>query len=214
MEAKSRADRGGPVENGAPARELRRLRELFERSSAAMLIADDERRYIDANAAACELFETPAEQLIGSRIDDYTSPRLAGEIEAMWRRFIEEGTQAGIFELRTPGGTDRLVEYSSSANVVPGMHLSVLVEQRPDLPTAGVEDAGRHRQEKVVLTAREQQVMGLVALGASTHDIAERLVISSETAKTHVKHAMEKLGARNRAHAVAIAIRDEQIELP
>ncbi|MFK4089468.1 response regulator [Kribbella sp. NPDC020789] len=56
-----------------------------------------------------------------------------------------------------------------------------------------------------VLTAREREVVGLVALGLSNEEIAERLVLSPLTAKTHVNRAMMKLDARDRAQLVVIA---------
>jgi len=56
-----------------------------------------------------------------------------------------------------------------------------------------------------VLTDREQQVLALVATGLSNDEIAQQLVVSPHTAKTHVKRAMVKLGAHDRAQLVVIA---------
>ncbi|UUU28993.1 response regulator transcription factor [Streptomyces sp. CA-210063] len=55
------------------------------------------------------------------------------------------------------------------------------------------------------LTARERQVLVLVAAGLSNDTIAEQLHISTSTAKTHVNRVMAKLGARDRAQLVVIA---------
>ena len=55
------------------------------------------------------------------------------------------------------------------------------------------------------LTDRERQVMTLVAEGLSNDEIAQRLIMSSATAKTHVSRAMIKLGARDRAQLVVFA---------
>jgi DNA-binding NarL/FixJ family response regulator len=56
-----------------------------------------------------------------------------------------------------------------------------------------------------VLTDREREVMALVGEGLSNEEIAERLVVSPATAKTHVSRTMVKLGARDRAQLVVLA---------
>jgi DNA-binding NarL/FixJ family response regulator len=56
-----------------------------------------------------------------------------------------------------------------------------------------------------VLTEREREVMALVGAGLSNEEIAERLVVSPATARTHVSRAMVKLGARDRAQLVVFA---------
>jgi DNA-binding NarL/FixJ family response regulator len=63
------------------------------------------------------------------------------------------------------------------------------------------------------LTEREKDVLKHVAGGNRNRDIAERLLISEETVKVHVKHIMEKLGANDRTEAVTIALRRGIIEL-
>jgi DNA-binding NarL/FixJ family response regulator len=55
------------------------------------------------------------------------------------------------------------------------------------------------------LTTREWQVVDLLSQGATTDEIADRLVLSADTVRTHVKHILRKLGAHSRAEAVAAA---------
>jgi DNA-binding NarL/FixJ family response regulator len=55
------------------------------------------------------------------------------------------------------------------------------------------------------LTDREREVVGLVGEGLSNDEIAERLVVSPATARTHVSRAMTKLAARDRAQLVVFA---------
>jgi DNA-binding NarL/FixJ family response regulator len=64
------------------------------------------------------------------------------------------------------------------------------------------------------LTSREREVVALVALGLSNDEIAERLVVSSATARTHVSRAMVKLRARDRAQLVVFAYESELLAQP
>jgi DNA-binding NarL/FixJ family response regulator len=63
------------------------------------------------------------------------------------------------------------------------------------------------------LTDREKEVVGLVGEGLSNEDIAERLVVSPATARTHVSRAMIKLGARDRAQLVVFAYQSGLVDL-
>jgi DNA-binding NarL/FixJ family response regulator len=63
------------------------------------------------------------------------------------------------------------------------------------------------------LTGREIEVLSQIAGGNRNRDIAEKLFITEETVKVHIKHIMEKLGASDRTQAVAIGIRRGIIHL-
>ena len=63
------------------------------------------------------------------------------------------------------------------------------------------------------LTTREVEVLNQIARGNRNRDIAEKLFITEETVKVHIKHIMEKLGASDRTQAVAIGVRRGIIEL-
>jgi DNA-binding CsgD family transcriptional regulator len=64
------------------------------------------------------------------------------------------------------------------------------------------------------LTAREREVTALVALGLTNDEIAEQLVVSRATAKTHVSRSMVKLHARDRAKLVALAYETGFVQPP
>jgi DNA-binding NarL/FixJ family response regulator len=68
------------------------------------------------------------------------------------------------------------------------------------------------RDREDVLTAREREILGLLADGLSNADVAAKLFISQETVKSHVRHILAKLEADTRTHAVAIALRDSIID--
>ncbi|MFB6163673.1 MAG: PAS domain S-box protein [Haloarculaceae archaeon] len=101
-----------------------RFRALFEHSHDALLLADDDGEYVDANPAASELLGLPREDLLGMSIGDFA----AGEYDfaAVWEQFLAEGRMRGEFPLVTADGDERIVEFNASANVRRGEHLSAL----------------------------------------------------------------------------------------
>lgn len=80
------------------------------------------------------------------------------------------------------------------------------------IPAEVAAHLAEHMGEEA-LTPREVEVLQHLAGGNRNRDIAERLFISEETVKVHIKHIMEKLGASDRTQAVAIAVRRGIIQL-
>ena len=80
------------------------------------------------------------------------------------------------------------------------------------IPAEVAAHLAEHMGEET-LTAREVEVLKHLAGGNRNKDIGERLFISEETVKVHIKHIMEKLGANDRTQAVAIAVRRGIIQL-
>ncbi len=197
-----------------------RLRMAFERSRHPMLIADDQRRWVTGNTAACELLGITREEVPWHTMDEFTPQSERLRLEEQWREFLTSGAAEGWYQLYVPDRGSVPVEFSATANVLPARHLSVFIphdEATADLAggappseaawkaiTAG--ESGR-----LQLTQREREIMTLVASGLQSGDIAERLFLSPETIKSHVHNAMGKLGAHTRAHAVAIALVTGQI---
>jgi len=72
---------------------------------------------------------------------------------------------------------------------------------------------GNQPDKKVVLTAREREVLSWVAAGKSAAQISQALKISKRTVDEHSQTAARKLGAANRTQAVAIAMRDRIIDI-
>ncbi|MEA2211461.1 MAG: hypothetical protein QOF83_1409 [Solirubrobacteraceae bacterium] len=174
-----------------------------------MLIADDHRQYVDANRAACLLLRCTREEVLRRKIDDLTPPESRAGAAALWDAFLRDGTQSGTFELLMPDGPRLQVDYSATANIEPGRHLSILLvasgEDPVPLPVAD--------SESPLLTDREREVLALIAMGESSAAIAATLVISPATVETHVRHCVTKLGAKNRAHAITLGLQHGEIAI-
>lgn len=97
---------------------------LFHMALDAMLIADDQGHYLEANPAACALLGLPREQLLGLTIADFAEPGL--DWRATWQQFLEAGQGRGEFTLICRDGERREVEYAATANFHPHQHLSIL----------------------------------------------------------------------------------------
>jgi DNA-binding CsgD family transcriptional regulator len=106
-----------------------------------------------------------------------------------------------------PDGARLTVEYSATANFEPGQHLSILM-----FPPGRIE-RNRLRRSKSVLTSREREVLAMVAMGRSSALIAAALGVATSTVESHVRNCLDKLGARNRAHAIALGLHDGEITL-
>lgn len=79
----------------------------------------------------------------------------------------------------------------------------------PRLPAPTPAEQG----EKGLLTAREREVVGLIAEGLSGEDVALRLFLSPATVRTHLRNAMDRSGAKTRAHLVALAASRGEISI-
>lgn len=197
-----------------------RLRAAFERSRHPMLIADDQRRWVTGNAAACDLLGVAREELPWRTMDDFTPASERERLKAQWEAFLASGEAEGWYQLYVADRRPVPVEFSATANVLPARHLALFVppEEASTDQTGGalahevpwtpvVGDVGGRSQ----ISEREREVMTLVASGLQSGEIAERLFLSQETIKSHVHNAMGKLGSHTRAHAVAVALVTGQI---
>jgi PAS domain S-box-containing protein len=104
----------------------RRLEMVFEHAQDAILLADDDGRYIDANPAACELLVRSREELLSLSVFDITPVPDIETGRRMWREFIATGTMAGEYDLHRKDGRVLSTEFRAVANIQPGVHLSIL----------------------------------------------------------------------------------------
>ena len=142
-------------------------------------------------------------------------------IDAM-RTILAEFSSARIIMLTTFEGDveiQRALEAGASGYVLKSMPPKDLVEVirqvhagKKRIPSQVAAHLAEHLTDEN-LTGREVEVLSQIAGGNRNRDIAEKLFITEETVKVHIKHIMEKLGASDRTQAVAIGIRRGIIHL-
>jgi PAS domain S-box-containing protein len=185
---------------------------VFRRSANAMVLADEDRRFVEANDAALELLGRKREELIGMPVADTITPSERERSAREWQAFMRTGEHTGTRKVVRADGSEVQIEVAARFLRVGGRQLAVSVTLAiGDVPVIP-QSAGAHHG---ALTNREREVVTLIALGHETSQIADGLLVSPETVRTHVRNAMSKLGARTRAQLVAIALSsDEAMSAP
>ena len=111
--------------------------------------------------------------------------------------------QAGAHGYLTKDASAEEIERAIRAVADGHTHLDPAIQQR--LIAAALTATGRESTLPDDLTAREIEVLKLIAAGLSNTEIAAALVVSAATVKTHINHLFQKTGARDRAQAVRYA---------
>ena len=168
----------------------------------------------DANAASRLFLRRTARELRSLSIYDLVPRRQHATFVARWARLLGEGEGAGSTSMRTPDGAEIPVDFRGAANVLPGIRVFLWLPSRwsDEELDPGFEDPRRPGAAR--LTVRERDTLALLATGATLKQIAEQRNVAVSTVRTQLRNGMRRLGARHRAHAVAIALRDAEISLP
>ena len=182
---------------------------LCQTALDALVFVDDRRRIVRVNRSATRLYRMSEARLLASRLDDFSPGEHHGILLDLWAKFRSEGTQWGHYELLRGDGTRAMVEYRACADFDEGQHL---IAVREIAGRAGLAGQLWARRARMGLSPRELQVLQLVAEGRPAPEIATALFVSTGTVKTHLKNIYGKLGARDRASAVAEALRRGLIE--
>lgn len=102
-------------------------------SEPAVLLADDDRRYVDASHGIEAVVGMPGEFVLRRTVDQLTPPEDRESVPVAWEGFLAAGSQDGIYTLLRPDGARLRVAYRALANQPePGLHATVL--RRPDEP--------------------------------------------------------------------------------
>jgi PAS domain S-box-containing protein len=167
------------------------LRAIFASTLDAIVVLDAEGHCVDANPASEDLFGVTRDVLLGRRLHDAVG---AGELDSTWRELLAKGAVVGGFRLLRPDGTQRDVEFSATADVLPGRHVAIVRDvtvrrqaeedlRRSEREATAMADLSRRINERLDLDA----ILRLVCETARDVCAADSAAIALPTADgTHV----------------------------
>ena len=187
---------------------------LMREGIAAIISAEPGMKIVAEASTGREALQAYREHKPDITLMDLRLPDISG-IDALVA-IRSESPQARVIMLTTFGGDveiQRALTAGAQGYMLKSMPRKQLVEMVRRVHSGGKSipaEIAAHLAEHLgeeTLTRREVDVLQQLAHGNHNRDIAEQLFISEETVKGHIKHIMEKLGAKDRTQAVAIAVR-------
>jgi len=179
----------------------RRLERVFIQSPVPLVLMDARERFVAANTPACIALGLDRLELLTRRTRDVVSEEGMPTYECAWSA-LSDGDDVTLDRLAITRGDGVPVDITVQAvpDALPGLRLS------------GFAPVGTTLEDLVRLTPRELELLQLAADGLSGPRIAEELVVSRATVRTHFDNIYEKLDIHDRAGAVAKAMRLGLIE--
>jgi two-component system, sporulation sensor kinase E len=103
-----------------------KFHKVFDAAEDAIVLFNEERRYIDVNEAACRLFGIPKEQLLEMYLGDLTVQERKNSLIKEWKIFMKEGTVKGEVDIVGMNGIIQQVEYNATAHILPNVHMAII----------------------------------------------------------------------------------------
>lgn len=154
-----------------------RLRALFQNASDAILLADDDGNYLDANPAALRLLGYSRDELLGMSVIDVVAGTET-DLHDTWQEFERHGSQDGEVLLRRKDGQTVIAGYNAVRNIQPGVHLSIM------------RDITDHVQAQIALRRSEDRFRQLAENAAEG---ILRVELKPEGRYTYVNPALERI---------------------
>jgi PAS domain S-box-containing protein len=182
-----------------------------------MSVVDGERRIVEINRATLDFFGYRREELIGALAGFSVVDQEQREIADAFDELREANEYFGERVTKLACGRQLRVQFAGHVTRIGGHWVTLFVTlsayAEPDGPELiGAEAPASSNGDRSRLTAREREIVRLVALGSGTRQIATELGLSPETVRSHVRNAMSKTDSHTRARLVAIALAEGLIE--
>jgi DNA-binding CsgD family transcriptional regulator len=171
---------------------------LYQHALEPVLVTDDAGLITDFNPAAAALAPT----LRGVPVSTLIAPGAAEGWVRHWEELHATGRVTGLTVIAA-AGEERTTSFRAVAHYVPGRHLMMF--QAPPGPDISLPPVA-------LLTPREREIFRLLALGYKGPEIADKLFLSPATVRTHVQNGIDRMGAKTRVQALAMAVRSGELE--
>jgi len=178
---------------------------VFKRSQNPMALLDEQRRCVEVNGAMLRAVGYKRGALVGAPASSIVKDGPA-VTEGEWRTALNGGDYFGQTDLVAADGTTLSVQYAAHPEVVTGRRLVLFVTLEIARHGRFVKRPQTSETGPAALTAREREIVHEVALGHTAREIADKLHVTHNTVRTHVRNAQAKLGARSQAQLVAMAL--------
>ena len=174
----------------------------FKQSKNSMALVDEQRRHVDVNNAYLRLLGHARDDVIGRPVAEFLvgGPLMS---PAQWAAALAAGHFMGEAQMIRADGSTVAVQWAGHTEVVTGQRLVLFVALSTSRWGGSFRRTADAHAEPRDLSARELEIVRLIARGESGPEIAAELHIAHDTVRTHVRNAMKKVGARSRAHLVA-----------
>ena len=177
----------------------------FRDSRNAMVLADDARRIVDVNGACLQLLGHRRADVVNRHMWEFVAGEPAMTAQA-WAAALALRRFTGQAEMLRADGTTVDVQWGATIESITGRRLVLVAALSVSGRGRGLRLAEELPDGEGALSDREREIVRLVALGQTGPEIADELHISHNTVRTHLRNAMNKVGARSRAHLVAKAL--------
>src|SRR4051812_31890542 len=174
----------------------------FATSRNAMATIDQDRRFVAMNDAGLAALGRDRDQVVGRQIDEVVDATDRDAVSRAWRQLAAQGRWTGETRALPYDGAFGPVRYAAALMETERGRIALVVAEGQAAQRDGERDEPLLR-----LSARERQIVRMLADGKTGAKVAGELHISPLTVQTHVRNAMSKVDAQTRPHLIAIALR-------